>query len=75
MKNFAMFTEAGNSAVAKIVECAETAELCWTTVEAMLVTLSQDMRYAEAFDTEVRERAYKVLFAWSVKFNSCFGRL
>lgn len=63
MKSYAMFSDAGNSAVAKIVEAAETAELCWTTVDAMLTTLSKDMRYAEATDTEVRECVYAELFA------------
>lgn len=62
MKEYGMFSEAGNSAVAKIVECAETAELSWITVEAMLIELARDSRYAEATDTEVRETVYCELF-------------
>lgn len=63
MKSYAMFSDAGNSAVAKIVEAAKTAELCWTTVDSMLYALSNDMRFAEASDTEVRECVYAELFA------------
>ena len=63
MKSYAMFSDAGNSAVAKIVEAAETAELSWTTVEAMLYALAKDECYAEATDTEVRECVYAELFA------------
>ena len=62
MKNYGMFTEAGNSAVAKIVECAETGELSWPLTQVLLFSLSTDDRYAEASDTAVRERVYAELF-------------
>ncbi len=62
MTEFWMFTEAGNSAVAKVVECAETAELSWPVVESMLEVLSRDERYSEATDTAVRETVFGVLF-------------
>lgn len=62
MKDYGMFTEAGNSAVSKIIECAETAELSWPMTQVMLFTLSTDDRYAEASDTAVRERVYAELF-------------
>ena len=62
MRGYGMFSEAGNSAVAKIIECAETAELSWPVVESMLEALSTDERYPEATDTEVRETVYCDLF-------------
>lgn len=62
MKTYAMFTNKGDSAVAKIVSAAKTADLSWTTVETMLMVLAKDARYAEATDTEVRETVYCELF-------------
>ncbi len=62
MRGYGMFSVSGNSAVAKIVECAETAELPWVVVESMLMVLAKDKRYAEATDTEVRETVYCDLF-------------
>lgn len=62
MKDFDMFTDAGNSAVSKIVECAQTAELPWDVVENMLAALSKVECYAEAMDTAVREAVYCELF-------------
>ena len=61
MKNYGMFTDAGNSAVSKIVECAVTAELSWRMVESMLIALSGNERFSEALDTEVRECVYAEL--------------
>lgn len=62
MRGYGMFSESGNSAVAKIVECAETAMLSWPVVESMLEALSTDARFPEATDTEVRETVYCDLF-------------
>ena len=61
MKSYAMFTESGNAAVAKIVECAETAELPWSTVDRMLTALATHPLYSEATDTAVREAVYYTL--------------
>jgi hypothetical protein len=61
MKTFAMFTESGDAAVAKIVECAETAELPWETVESLLWALATNPNYREATDTAVREAVYCAL--------------
>ena len=58
MKDFEMFTEMGNDAVAAIVEMAKKAMLPWSTVESMLEVLSQNETYAEATDTAVREAVY-----------------
>ncbi len=62
MRGYGMFSVSGNSAVAKIVECAETAMLSWPIVESMLEALSTDARYPEATDTVVREFVYYDLF-------------
>jgi hypothetical protein len=62
MKKYGMYTEAGNSAVAKIIECAETAELTWPLTQVLLFTLATDDRYEEASDTAIRERVYAELF-------------
>jgi hypothetical protein len=61
MKSYAMFTESGNAAVAKIVECAETAELPWSTVESLLTALATHPEFSEATDTAVREAVYCAL--------------
>lgn len=58
MKDFEMFTEMGNDAVAAIVEMAKKAMLPWPQVESMLEVLSQNETYAEATDTAVREAVY-----------------
>ena len=55
--NFGMFTKAGNKAVKRIVKMGCAANLSWTIVEAMLNELSNDKRYAEAMDTDVRDQA------------------
>jgi hypothetical protein len=62
MKEYGMFSDAGDSAVSKIVECAETAGLSWDIVVNMLSALSADECYAEAMDTAVREAVYCELF-------------
>jgi len=62
MKTYGMFSETGNSAVAKIVECAETAGLSWFIVEKMLYALAETPPYSEATDTAVREAVWCELF-------------
>ena len=56
-----MFSDAGNEAVFKIVECAKVVQLSWPVVEGMLRALSEDERFGEATDTAVREVVYKEL--------------
>ncbi len=56
-ENFGMFTKEGNKAVKRIVKMGCAANLSWTIVEAMLNELSNDKRYAEAMDTDVRDQA------------------
>jgi hypothetical protein len=60
-KDFAMFSDAGNAAVAKIVELSKTHQLSWTTTYSLLQALGQDSRFAESMDTMVREIVYEVL--------------
>lgn len=62
MKTYSMFSETGNSAVGKIVECAETAGLPWFIVEKMLSALAESPAYSEATDTAVREAVWSELF-------------
>ena len=62
MKDFGMFSESGNAAVEKIVECAETAGLPWFIVEKMLYALAETPPYSEATDTAVREAVWSELF-------------
>lgn len=61
-KEFRMFTEAGNAAVLKLVECAQTADLRWFTVRNMLLVLAQDDAFAEAADTAVMEAVWETLY-------------
>ena len=66
-KDFAMFTDAGNAAVAAVVEdatdrynCQEDAwERCYTELEK----LEKLEVFAEATDTAVREAVYAALIA------------
>jgi len=61
--NYGMFTEAGNAAIAQVVELAMLTDASWNTVSAMLyaVAANNDI-YAEASDTAVREAVYLKLF-------------
>jgi hypothetical protein len=67
MKKYGMFTESGNAAVQKIVECAEVAGLPFFVVDNMLKALAEFQPYAEATDTEVREVVYSELFGYYTK--------
>ena len=58
MTYFAMFTDAGNSAVASLVTDAKRLGLDWPAVHFALQVLSRRPEYAEATDTAVREAVY-----------------
>lgn len=58
MSGYAMYTEAGEKAVAGIVKFAKAHYLDWPGVEGMLEQLSQKAEYEEAADTAVREAVY-----------------
>ena len=64
-KNFAMFTDAGNAAVAAIVEDAvdryETQEDAWERCYTELEKLQTVEAFSEADDTAVREAVYAAL--------------
>ena len=62
MKEFGMFTEAGENAVTLLVDLAKKAWLPWDTVETMLQALSNTEVYSEASDTAVREAVYCELY-------------
>ena len=55
---FGMFTEAGNEAVDGLVTVAKKLEMTWPEVYAGLEVLSQNPKFGEATDTEVREMVY-----------------
>ena len=58
MKHYGMFTNAGNVAVAQIVQTAKENKLSWLETYQMLVNLSTVSCFGEATDTEVRELVY-----------------
>ena len=58
MTYFAMFTDAGNSAVAEIVKTSKEKNLCWLETYQELCNLSRVSAFAEATDTAVRECVY-----------------
>ena len=58
MSDYAMFTEAGNTAVHGVVVVALQQGLNWTATYAMLSALGDDERFGEATDTAVRECVY-----------------
>lgn len=58
MNDFAMFTDAGNAAVASLVTDAKRLGLNWPAVYFALQVLSRRPDFAEATDTAVREAVY-----------------
>ena len=55
MKNYGMFTDAGNALVDNLVTMAKTFNLSDTTVMALMDGFAKDKNFAEITDTEVRE--------------------
>jgi hypothetical protein len=67
MMNYGMFTDAGNDAVAQVVEMAKTTGISWNTVSAMLYAVADNNEvYSEASDTAVREAVYLELYGADV---------
>ena len=58
MTGYAMYTEAGDRAVAGIVKFAKAHYLDWAGVEGMLEQLAKNAKFEEATDTAVREAVY-----------------
>ena len=61
MTTFAMFTNAGNNAVASLVTDAKRLGMDWPQVEFALQVLARKPEYLEATDTAVREAVYYAL--------------
>lgn len=61
MTTFAMFTNAGNIAVASLVTDAKRLGMDWPQVEFALQILARKPEYLEATDTAVREAVYCAL--------------
>ena len=57
-KDFGMFTVAGNKRVATIVKRAHTKRWTWPETYTALEALSNEDKFGEAMDTEVREIVY-----------------
>jgi hypothetical protein len=62
MTDFGMFTDAGETVVASLVDLAKKSALPWDTVETMLQALSNNEVFSEASDTAVREAVYCELY-------------
>lgn len=60
-KDYGMFTEEGNIAVAAIVNVARAGRLTWPETYKLLSQLSDTEKFGEAMDTEVRELVYDAL--------------
>ena len=67
VRDFGMFTDAGNNEIAVIVEHAKNKHLTWPETYRLLDQLSTCPDYGEAMDTEVREIVYSRL-----NFNTAF---
>lgn len=67
MKNFRMFSDAGNNAVASLVVDAQKLGFDWPQVYFCLQVLARKPEFAEALDTAVREAVYD-----ACEFNSEF---
>ena len=61
MTTFAMFTNAGNNAVASLVTDAKRLGMDWPQVDFALQILARKPEYLEATDTAVREAVYCAL--------------
>ena len=69
MRDYHMFTEEGNAAVAKIVDDARQLydigeygiEAVWNWAQNELVALTYDAKFTEATDTAVREAVYDAI--------------
>jgi hypothetical protein len=55
MKNYGMFTDAGNQAIDGLVTVAKALELNASEVMKAMDVLAQNPKFSEATDTEVRE--------------------
>ena len=64
IKDYGMFTDAGNIMVGSIVAGAKAANLTWVQVYDMLDTISRIDAYGEATDTAVREVVYDAIGAY-----------
>lgn len=58
MNNYGMFTDAGNQAVADLIQVAKKLNMTWPEVYRALCKLSENDNFREATDTVVRECVY-----------------
>lgn len=60
--SYGMFTQEGNEAVDLLVKFSSSAKLTWQETYDLLQRLSENDKFGEATDTEVRECVYCALF-------------
>ena len=63
VNDFGMFTAAGNKRVATIVKRARAKRWTWSETYKALNALSNEDKYGEAGDTDVREQVYSAIGA------------
>ena len=61
VRDYAMYTELGNTAVHAIVVSARANQLTWAQTYRALCSLSEQEEFGEATDTAVREVVYHAL--------------
>ena len=61
VRDYGMFTAAGNKRVATIVKRALAKRWTWGETYSALIELGQEKKYSEATDTDVREIVYDAL--------------
>ena len=68
MKDYRMFSDAGNEAIDGLVTVAKAMDLKWPEVYSALQVLAQNPKFAEATDTVVREAVYDAMGFTSDKY-------
>jgi hypothetical protein len=63
VKDYGMFSTAGNKRVATIVKRARAKRWTWSETYKALIALGNKDKYGEATDTDVREQVYSAIGA------------
>ena len=61
VKDYGMFSELGNAAIHAVVVSARENNMTWPQTYRALFALSEQDKFGEATDTEVREMVYSAL--------------
>lgn len=65
MKDYAMYTQEGNDAVAALVNLAKFSQLSWAETYQLMERLATNEKFGEVMDTMVRELIYDAIGAGS----------